>query len=320
MYIVAVPKMVLSRTAQSSHDIRRLARDAGIPEWATADDDISVGGECYLRALELAAHHRGEPDIGLLAGAGFVHGQLGVYDYLFSSARTLGEGHAANQRHLDAITTAGRFLQARDSERDLRIALSMDGDDQRLELAIQVGIADVLTRSRWATGQWIRPVEVTLRQRAPRRSAVFTEFLGTTRVVFDADTDSLVLREVDLSLPLRTADPALAAIMRRHVTLMPRVQPQPTTWPDRVQQALAAALADGTASLDTVARRLATSSRTLQRRLAEAGTTWRHELDRARRAELSRHAATHRERQAALVGYSDARALRRAQRRWDAAV
>ncbi|MBF5000571.1 hypothetical protein IRT45_25850 [Nocardia sp. BSTN01] len=63
--------------------------------------------------------------------------------------------------------------------------------------------------------------------------------------------------------------------------------------------------------------RLAVSPRTLQRRLAESGTTWRRELDLARRSVAGSVAET--TTQSALayrLGYSDARALRRAARRW----
>jgi transcriptional regulator GlxA family with amidase domain len=41
-------------------------------------------------------------------------------------------------------------------------------------------------------------------------------------------------------------------------------------------------LAEGSPSLAEIAHRLAISTRTLQRRLADHGTTWRAELDAAR--------------------------------------
>lgn len=63
------------------------------------------------------------------------------------------------------------------------------------------------------------------------------------------------------------------------------------------------------------------SRRTVQRRLAEERTSWRAELDAARRAEaarLKREGASNKV-IAARLGYSDTRALRRAVRRWDQA-
>lgn len=307
---------------RTGHEAGRLAREAGIPAWAMDSDDITVANDCFLRTLVLAEHHHDLPDVGLRVGADFAVGQLGVYDYLFTTARTLGEGYAASGRHVDLITGVGQYAVMAAKERVVRVTFSLAEDEDRgRELAIQTGMSDLLSRSRWATGRPISPVEVSLRQRAPRRSTTFADFLGTTRIAYGADTDSVTLRAADLALPLRTADPVLAAILERHAALLPHIQPRPTNWPDRVQQALAAeTLAEeGTVSLTAVARRLATSPRTLQRRLAEAGTTWRHELDRARQtqfARLHRHPAAPLDREAGLLGYSDARALRRARRRW----
>ncbi|NEW36386.1 helix-turn-helix transcriptional regulator [Nocardia cyriacigeorgica] len=63
------------------------------------------------------------------------------------------------------------------------------------------------------------------------------------------------------------------------------------------------------------AHRLATSPRTLQRRLRDEGTTWRTELERVRHAEstrLLRETGLGVDAIATRVGYTDVRALRRA--------
>ncbi|NUR58201.1 MAG: AraC family transcriptional regulator [Catenulispora sp.] len=67
-----------------------------------------------------------------------------------------------------------------------------------------------------------------------------------------------------------------------------------------------------------MANRLALTPRTLQRRLADHGTTWQRELDQARNAhaEVLKSAGTPMAAIAARLGYSDQRALRRAMRRW----
>jgi AraC-like DNA-binding protein len=89
-------------------------------------------------------------------------------------------------------------------------------------------------------------------------------------------------------------------------------------WLADLRGTLPARLADRTTSLSEVSRALAISPRTLQRRLANAGTSWRDEVDAARRelaVELAR-AGESRKTIARQVGYSDTRGLRRALRRW----
>ncbi|MEY9969506.1 hypothetical protein ABIA33_007594 [Streptacidiphilus sp. MAP12-16] len=63
---------------------------------------------------------------------------------------------------------------------------------------------------------------------------------------------------------------------------------------------------------------MAVRPRTLQRCLAEAGTSWRQELDQARQDRLRHSPAKTADGRARLAGYSDGRALRRAQQRWSA--
>jgi AraC-like DNA-binding protein len=72
--------------------------------------------------------------------------------------------------------------------------------------------------------------------------------------------------------------------------------------------------------MEDVARRLAVSPRTLQRRLAERGTTWRAELDTVRRfrAQQARQFASPTMASLATrLAYSDVRSVRRAIRRWE---
>jgi AraC-like DNA-binding protein len=89
-------------------------------------------------------------------------------------------------------------------------------------------------------------------------------------------------------------------------------------WTDAVRKILAAQLDRPALTLATVARALAVSARTLQRRLAEEGTSWRAELDVARRERTAQLLGRGRTQgaTAASVGYSGSRALRRAVRRW----
>lgn len=94
-----------------------------------------------------------------------------------------------------------------------------------------------------------------------------------------------------------------------------------SNWLADLRAALPARLAARTASLRAASTALAVSPRTLQRRLGEAGTSWRREVDTARR-ELATEltgAGEARKAIARQVGFSDTRGLRRALRRWNGA-
>jgi AraC-like DNA-binding protein len=146
---------------------------------------------------------------------------------------------------------------------------------------------------------------------------VLAETLGTGRIDFGAPVTAVTFRSSDPDLPLRTADPALARILSRYAATLP--SPPAATWPEHFRRLLAESIDAGAPSLDAVARRLAVSRRTLQRQLAEHGTTWRAELDavRRRRAHAARQnpslGAAH---LASQLGYADPRSASRALRRW----
>jgi AraC-like DNA-binding protein len=96
-------------------------------------------------------------------------------------------------------------------------------------------------------------------------------------------------------------------------------QAQGSSLAARVRRTLAAQLESGSSDLSTVARKLAMSPRSLQRRLADERTTFRALQDGLRR-DVARH---HLERPHAsiaevayLTGFSEASAFTRAVRRW----
>jgi AcrR family transcriptional regulator len=135
-----------------------------------------------------------------------------------------------------------------------------------------------------------------------------------------------VARHVIRLAPLTAADPEdlaawIAPVLQNYLTGSHASRSQaPVAWDERFRLLLAEAIEQGSPTLGELARSLAVSVRTLQRRLAENGTTWRAELDtaRERRARQAREdGPVDMARLARHLGYADARSVRRALRRWE---
>src|SRR6185437_7720940 len=159
----------------------------------------------------------------------------------------------------------------------------------------QFSIAGFCARVAAAAGRPVVPANLTFTQPAPRSYQAFVETFGTRRIEFGAPATTFTLREKDLDMPMPGADPRLARILRRYAATLPRPVP-------------------------AVSRRLAISTRSLQRKLAEHGTSWRAELEAARRFRAQRafqNGAPNASYLAYELGYADPRSLRRALRRWD---
>ncbi|MET9490344.1 AraC family transcriptional regulator ligand-binding domain-containing protein [Nocardia sp. NPDC006630] len=313
---ILMARFVLRRAARAGLDPDRLAQRAGVPGWSDGGERDRVSSRHCLRLWELLEQESNDPDIALRSATG-TDGELGLLEYLFLAAPTLGAALDDCLRLSGSLTTSYGMRITDRSDREVTYELQLLVEEGRgRELTVHAAFAFLLGRARAATGCRVDPVRVTFRQRAPDSRRAFDELFGTAAVDFGAMSDSFTLGVADLALPLRTADPDLSAVLHGYAATLPATPPFPPTWADRLAEALDAALAQGTATLDAIARELHTSPRSLQRRLAESGTSWRRELDRARRRRLDRAGPVPRAAQAEILGYSDAASLRRAIQRW----
>ncbi|WP_330249268.1 AraC family transcriptional regulator ligand-binding domain-containing protein [Nocardia sp. NBC_00565] len=319
---VLLTRVALDATGLSEPVRQRLAREAGIPAWMLSSTGGMLPGGLQQRLWELVEHELDDSSVALRAGRAYVLGQVGLNDYLFTTAPNLLEGFTRSMTYLAALTTNYTLSPAVASADEVSFDLGLrKGEGRGRELAMQYSLAGLAHRTRLATGGVVNPARVCFRQRPPRRHGLYTELLGTERVEFDSPTDQLTFRIADLTRPMPTADPLLARILLSYAAMLAPPPPLTMTLSAQLQRALIAMLGDGPVTLDRAARHLAVSRRTLQRRLAEEGTTWRRELDRARRKELENGFPRHphnRNDMARQLGYSDARALRRASHRWSA--
>ncbi|GAB2685515.1 AraC family transcriptional regulator [Nocardia thraciensis] len=310
-------RFVLSQFTAAGLDRDQVLRECGVPEWTLTGEGVHVPSATFSRLWEVGERLLDDPDIALRVASRYQLTATRLYDYLFTSAPTVGAGFATCGPYVTAVTTNHRFDLVAENDGETTLYLDMiDGEGRGRDLTQVWGLVAVLTRARHVVEAPLHPIRVSLRQRAPRNRGTFVEVFGTETIEFDAPVDAITFRAVDMELPLTTADPVLADVLQPLAAALPPPPPLATAWPERVAAALAEAFEQGTVSLERVSRRLATSPRTLQRRLAEAGTTWRRELDRARLVRATAAGPVSRERQAELLGYSDAGSMRRAARRW----
>lgn len=311
-------KSLLAMAGDHGADARQLARDAKIPGWALADDQAVIPSRHSMRLWELIEWALQDPAVGLTLARAHEAGDLDLFDYLFTTAATLKEGFQARADFLHLLTTNSRLgIEAETSQETTYSYQHIEPGDRGEQLCLQFAAAILCSQARAATGRHISPVHVAIAAPAPRAHRISTETFGTRLVDFSAPVTTITFRAADLELPMRGADPALARILGRYAASLP--PPPPATWREHFQQLLAEAIEHGSPSLDVLARRLAVSRRTLQRQLAAHGSTWRTELDiaRRRRAERARQAgATDIVRLARQLGYTDPRSVHRTLRRW----
>ena len=272
-----------------------------------------------LRVWELAEHSMGAPHAPLAIASRWRPGSLDLMDYLFSTAATLRDAMRSIQEFLHVVTTNGTISVIEHDGTTSYTYQHAEGRGTRgSQLATEFAVHVFCELARSATGRPIVPARVDFAAPPPPSHRLLSEALGTSRFEFGAPITTLTFGARDLDSPLRGTDPVLARILRRQALSLPSAPP--VTWRQHIQLQLADLIESGSPSLDALARRMAVSTRTLQRQLAEQGTTWRAELDMARQRQALRAGQAGTvglSRLARQLGYADPGSARRALRRWD---
>src|SRR5262249_34237228 len=144
-------------------------------------------------------------------------------------------------------------------------------------------LALALATMRLQSGEHIVPRRVEFANPRPASVADHVAFFGTEAFAFDGAANRLVFDPSTYALPTGTSDPALLRVLDAYAeNLVVRAGP-PTSLEERLENAISMAFQDGEPSLDAIASTLKVSRRTLQRRLADSGTSFQGLVDCVRR-------------------------------------
>ncbi|WP_297623005.1 AraC family transcriptional regulator [Nocardia sp.] len=286
------------------------------------DDRLRVPTVALHRLWELL-HAAEGPDAGVRAAATSERGQLHVWDYLIVGATTLADGFTDAARFAIAMTDpAVTFTAAEDGTR-LTVGYQGIPYDEGVDGVInEYALTVMLRRAREARGAAADPVRVEFSHSPPKNHGYLTEAFGTSNIHFRQPHNSFTMLDPERAQQGRSHDPELRRIMHLYAqSIIDTARPLPT-WTEMFHGAIRETLADSQSRaicIEEVARRLSVSTRTLQRRLADQGTSWREELEVVRyqhAKSLLRDTQLPLQSIAGRLGYSDHRTLRRAFQRW----
>jgi AraC-like DNA-binding protein len=187
------------------------------------------------------------------------------------------------------------------------------GDEQTLDMAI----AGMFRVMQSLCGYHWQPVEVRFAHARPRNLTPFRKLLKAP-LVFDAEDSALVFRSHWLQHRLSSADPLIHLFMQEHIAEVEAERGEDLS--SHLQRVLPSLVTSHRATPAEAARRLGVGVRTLNRRLAAAGTTFSALVDRSRQsiaAQLLGHTILPPGQVARRLGYVNTSAFTRAFRRWN---
>lgn len=276
----------------------RLPRDDLVRFWNAAEemsDDVLLG------------LHAGEH-----TGARYTH----VLSMLMATGKTLGDGieHGLRYQH---IMADGEWA-----------SLEHKGDDYVVRID---GVQDALQTNKHQREMMLSTIcellrVITLRAFEPREVRFPHRFRGLAEeydrvfgcpVVFDHSATELVFDKAMWCLELGMWDPVLSGQLESLAAERQEHIEDPGIL-GSVVLAIRGFLPQNTCDLETVARSLGMSDRTLQRRLHEERTSFREALDATRRSivDAGLERGVSEEELARRVGFATVRVLRRSQARW----
>lgn len=246
---------------------------------AARDSHVDVGSA--RRVWRRAARLNPDPLLGLKVGGGLPMQASNVVSVLTAHSATVGQALEMLTRYQTLVSASGRYRTTREGGA-LRLAYEPASDPvevSRLQVESVLGTI-VARRSAFASG--VRPARVVLMAAGAAPARIYEAFLDLP-VSFAAQA-GLHFDAADLARPIRGADPRLLELNMAYADSLLRDQRRSQALCDEVRAAVRRSGFDA-ATAAGVAAELGFSSRSLQRRLAEAGVSFSKLRDEARMGE-----------------------------------
>jgi AraC-like DNA-binding protein len=298
-------------------DWEGILRECAIDPASLLEPEARVPQSHFDRVWVTAAERTGDPSIGLHAGMRIRPRAVNVFGYLALTSATLGEGLARVARYQRLV--AGRsWLTLHDEAGVERVGLATEepiGEQRAIRAEYTALLA--LAFLGWIADREVSALEVSFAHSPRGPVEDYTRALRCP-VKFEAPSSEIVFAKGALDLPSAHANATLAQSVDAFAARLLAELPGGGTVA-HTRRALAALLDSGEGDVRRVSRRLGMSARTLQRRLAEEGQSFRGVLDSLRRELAEEHLRQRRAsiaETAHLTGFSEVSAFARAVRRW----
>jgi AraC-like DNA-binding protein len=297
------------------HNTDAYANAVGLSVDGPRDPFATVPAGVFGRLWRLAFETDPSPHLPVLVGSSIPYGAFGLLDYLVGSAETLGDGLVALAHYFRLAAMTARLEIRTSDPHSVWIRNEPPSPTDMVSDAFTLSVIASRFGTRTPSG---RPREVHLTQPVGPPIEPFERALGCPVILGRKRAGLRYLGET-WNQPLSGAEPSLHATLRdlAERTDVKRYVSGPVSYAIRLR--LPEQLKSGSATVDSFAGLLNMSQRTLQRRLANEGTSFEVLLDEFRKEEAARLLADP-ERSVSDVGrdlgYREAGSFTRAFRRW----
>ena len=274
-------RAILDACARLGLDTGQILRAASLDPVRLQDPDARIPIEQMNAVWRKAYELSNDPNLALHAIEVLPFGAYRVIDFLASSAPTIGAALAKVADYFPIINPVVRLAYTAVDE---QVMYSLDAPSRPSTITrpyAEYTLAAVFLRVRIATHTQYPLVRVEF-SHPPPADIREHERIFECPVKFGADACRLVIAQEVWNMPRTGGDPALFSVLETHARMLLEQVPAPDDIVGRVRKAIDAELRGGDPSLESIARQLAMSPRTLQRRLRDHGVVFNDVLDEMR--------------------------------------
>jgi AraC-like DNA-binding protein len=295
------------------YDKRALLAAAGVDFSNSDDPDARVPCQATGDMFGYAIRTRPMKNLGMKLAAETPIGAFPLLDYLIVTCETVAHGINQLSRYF-RLNDAPYALEIREDEDPVRVIFHGSRDS----LTFEFGVSLVVLHLREETENRLNAACVNFTHR-PDDVVEMQQALGCP-VLGGENWNGFALSRDAWLLPMRRRDPVLRGVLERHAKEIIARLPGADDVTVEICRAIMTRFPQGETEIQGVARSLATSTRSLQRRLSAAGTSYQELLDSTRREAATRYLQDRRlsiGEVAYLLGYSEPPAFHRAFKRWN---
>lgn len=309
--------MMMRMFEREGLDPAELLAGLGISEQQLAEPGERFPSRIADIVFERACPRLSDPAFALHAARCWHPSNLGTMGYAWLSSSTLRTGLKRMERYARVLGERFRYT-VQESPDGLRFIYDHGRGDKAIgPFMTDFSLSIIVDMCRTNFGDTLNPLQVRLRRALPARREAWDGFFGC-RVEFGCSEDSFLLAPADADRRLPTAYRDMAATFDRILTgqLAELTRDDLVT---RCKAHLLEHLTSGEPAEGALAEAVGLSRRTLQRRLAEQGITYKRLVDETREALARRYLENPRRSLTEitfLLGFSEQSAFTRAFRRW----
>ena len=304
--------------SQAQVPVEPLLRRANLSITELKNPRVRIPVKDQIKFLNLVADELRDEFIGIRLARTVELRELGLLYYVMASSKTLGDALRRISRY-SAINNEGVLISYRPGK-FVNLTLNYFGvarqpDRHQIEFIITV----LLRLCQKLTGLPLLPLRVNLMHHRSHLPSEFGPLFGT-HVAFACNADQVLYSGSIAQTPLLNADTYLNELLVKYCEEAIATQRKSsTTWQLKVENAIAPLLPHGQATIEKVAKELGVSRRTLTRRLASEGLTFRKLLN-SLRIDLAKRYLQEKNLPiseiAWLLGYRETSAFNHAFKRW----